>query len=358
MSDMSLHPKIAVILTSPFDKDDAKRIDAFVRAHPDATPFHLSGWSRAIERSCGQKAIALVAEDQDGRIAGVLPMTEVRSALFGKALVSSGFAVDGGVLAENETVAAGLIAAALEHARAQGFPTVELRGGSASGAGWHIDTETYLGFARELMGDDEAELLAIPRKQRAEVRKALGFDLTVETGNGPRDLDAHFAVYSESVRNLGTPVFPPALFKAMLEELGDGADILTVRHQGQPIASVLSLYWRGTVMPYWGGGTADARTWRANDLMYYALMLHARKAKDCTRFDFGRSKAGTGPAAFKRNWGFEGLPLSYAKMALDGGTPRDINPMSAKYRLQVAAWQKLPLWLANRIGPVIARGLG
>jgi Acetyltransferase (GNAT) domain len=121
---------------------------------------------------------------------------------------------------------------------------------------------------------------------------------------------------------------------------------------------VLSLYHGGTVMPYWGGGTADARTWRANDLMYYALMLHARKEKGCTRFDFGRSKTGTGPAAFKRNWGFEPQPLTYGKYAPDGQKPREINPLDPKYRLQVQLWQKLPLWLANMMGPMIAKGLG
>jgi FemAB-related protein (PEP-CTERM system-associated) len=221
-----------------------------------------------------------------------------------------------------------------------------------------VDSETYLGFSRPLAGDDDAELLAIPRKQRAEVRKALGFELTVETGSTARDRQAHFEVYATSVRNLGTPVFPPSLFAAVLDEFGEEADILTVRECGRPIASVLSLYWRGTVLPYWGGGTAEARTWRANDLMYYALMLHARKEKACNRFDFGRSKAGTGPAAFKRNWGFEPVPLSYAKLSLGGAPLRDINPMSAKYRFQVTAWQKLPLWLANRLGPLISRGLG
>ena len=175
---------------------------------------------------------------------------------------------------------------------------------------------------------------------------------------GTTERTEHYAVYSESVRNLGTPVFPRALFGAVLDELGEEADILTIRHEGSAIASVLNLYWRGTVMPYWGGGTRDARAWRANDLMYYALMCHARSAKDCTRFDFGRSKAGTGPAKFKHNWGFEGAPLSYAKLSLDGGEVRDINPMSPKYRMQVAAWQRLPLWLANRVGPLISRGLG
>ncbi len=336
----------------------ANAIDRYVREHSAATPFHLTAWSRAVTRACGQTNHYLVAEDGAGTIAGVLPLMAVHSPLFGRALVSSGFAVDGGVLAETPEIAAQLIGEALKLAERLSCPTIELRGGQMPpGDGWHHDDTTYVGFARDLAGDDEAELLTIPRKQRAEVRRALGFDLTVETGTALRDRDAHYNVYAESVRNLGTPVFPRALFTAVLDAFGEEADILTVRHEGRAIASALSLYWRNTVMPYWGGGTADARTWRANDLMYFALMRHAR-ARGCTRFDFGRSKAGTGPAAFKRNWGFEGVPLSYAKYGADGNALRDINPLSPKYRLQVAAWQKLPLWLANRVGPMIARGLG
>ncbi len=99
----------------------------------------------------------------------------------------------------------------------------------------------------------------------------------------------------------------PALFRAVLKEFGDSADILTIRSAGKPVASVVGLYMNGTVHPYWGGGTQAARGLRANDRMYFALMAHAR-TKGCTSFDFGRSKAGTGPAAFKKNWGFQGRP--------------------------------------------------
>ncbi len=336
---------------------DAKAIDQYVCLHALATPFHLSGWSRAVALGCGQRNHYLIAGD-GVYITGVLPLTVVHSPLFGRALVSSAFGVGGGVLADDEEIANALINKAVAMAERVSCPTVELRGGMmAAGAGWHHDETTYLGFVRDLAADEEAELLAIPRKQRAEVRRALGYNLTVETGISEADRAAHYGVYSESVRNLGTPVFPRALFDAVLNEFGDQADILTVRHEGVPIASVLSLYWRGTVMPYWGGGTAAARGWRANDLMYYALMNHAR-GRGATRFDFGRSKAGTGPAAFKRNWGFEGEPLAYAKYAADGEAPRDINPLNPKYRMQVALWQKLPLAVANRIGPMIARGLG
>ncbi len=91
--------------------------------------------------------------------------------------------------------------------------------------------------------------------------------------------------------------------------------------------------------------------------MYYSLMLHARK-RGGRRFDFGRSKFGTGAFAFKKNWGFEPQPLAYAVRTADGQAPRQINPLNPKYRLQIALWQRLPLAVANRIGPWIARGLG
>ena len=139
----------------------------------------------------------------------------------------------------------------------------------------------------------------------------------------------------------------------MLNEFGADADIVVVRKGGEALSTVFSLYMNGTVYPYWGGGTAAARGSRANELLYFALMKHAA-ARGCTRFDFGRSKFGTGAFAFKKNWGFESQPLVYARW----GEARETNPLSPKYRLQVALWRKLPLWLAKRLGPPIARGLG
>ncbi len=339
------------------DAKEAARIDAFVRAHPEATPFHLPAWSIAVAKGCGQRDHMLVAERFDGSLAGILPLTEVRSPLFGRALVSAGFGVGGGILAESNAAIVALGDASWALAQRLDCPTLELRGGEVPGAAWLTDAHTYLGFTRPLAQDDDAELAAIPRKQRAEVRKSLAQPLEISVGRHQSDAEAHYGVYAESVRNLGTPVFPARLFRSVLTEFGESADILTVHWQGKAVASVLNLYLNGTVYPYWGGGTPAARTLRANDRMYFALMAHAR-ARGCTMFDFGRSKAGTGAAAFKKNWGFEGLPLLYAKRVAEGETPREINPLSPKYRLQVQAWQRLPLWAANLIGPLISKGLG
>lgn len=335
----------------------ATEIDAYVRAHAEGSPFHLSAWQLAVAEGCRQTAHFLIARVDGEAIAGILPLTEIHSPLFGRALVSAGFAVGGGILADDPGIAQALADAAWALADRLSCPTVELRGGLLPSAGWLIKEGAHAGFVRALAADDAAELLAIPRKQRAEVRKAFDQGLVVETGRSERDRDAHYAIYSESVRNLGTPVFPRALFEAVLDRFGDDADILTVRKDGAAVASVLSLYHGGAVMPYWGGGTHGARALRANDLMYYALMGHAR-GRGCDRFDFGRSKTATGAFAFKKNWGFEPQPLRYAVRTADGAEPRDINPLSPRYRLQIALWQRLPLAVANRIGPMIARGLG
>lgn len=326
---------------APADRD---AIAGFVTAASDAQPFHLPQWSEAVERAAGHKAVCLIAE-RHGTIVGLLPLSDVRSPLFGRALVSTGFGVGGGVLGQGVDA---LAEAAWTLARARSCASVELRGGPVP-EGWDRREGVHAGFARDLPAGEDEILAAIPRKQRAEVRRAQGLGLDVTIG---RDLDAHHRVYAESVRNLGTPVFPRTLFEEMLAAFGEEANILTISRNGKPLSSVLSFYFNNAVYPYWGGGTAEARQWRANELAYYELMRHAAR-RGCTRFDFGRSKLGTGAYAFKKNWGFEPRPLVYATK----GEAREVNPLSPRYRLQVEAWKKLPLWLANRLGPPIARGL-
>lgn len=356
MNAPMLRSKITVRHADLRDPNEVARLDAWVMAHENGLPFHRPKWLKAIEAGTRQTAHCLIAESA-GEIAAILPFHLVHSPLFGRALVSSGFAVGGGILSDSQTATRRLAAVICNLAEQWSCPTVELRGGALPGGKWIEKRDAHANFLKPLHADDEAELLAIPRKQRAEVRKGIESGLTTKAGRGQRDLDWHYAIYAESVRNLGTPVFPKSLMESVLEAFPDDADILTVLHEGRPVASVLSLYHNGTVMPYWGGGVWDARKLRANDVMYYALMNHARQ-RGCTRFDFGRSKTGSGAYSFKKNWGFEPEPMAYAVYTADGHEPRDVNPNSPKYKAQIALWQKLPLPIANLLGPWIAKGLG
>lgn len=323
-------------------------------AHADATAFHQPGWMRAVERATGHEALVAWVR-RGGEPVAAVPLTFARSRLFGRALVGSGFAVDGGAVVADEAAAAELSHAVRDFATRQRV-AVELRGGAPL-PDFTPAPQSHVTFARDIAGDRDSLLKAIPRKQRAEVRKSFERGLTVTHGTDAHHRAAHHAVYAESVRNLGTPVFPRALFDAVLDEPGLDGDISVVRDPGgAPLSAVLTLYHRGTAMPYWGGGTVAARSERANEALYFGLMEHA-VARGCTRFDFGRSKVGSGPAAFKKNWGFDAREVRAFGWSPAGVRPRSVDSLSAANAWKTRLWQRLPLPVANLIGPPIARGL-
>lgn len=350
-----LRPSVAIV--RPGDVAALAEIERWLAARPDAVPFHRPAWVCAVARGTGQEALFLLARDGAGAIIGLLPLNLIHSPLFGRALVSSGFAVDGGILADTPAIVSELAEAAVRLADERACTTVELRGGAAPGQDWTIRSGAYLNFARPLQKDDEAELLAIPKKHRAEVRKGLERGYRIETGRSDRLRDIHYALYRRSVHNLGTPVFPRALFEEVMDGFGEAADILVVFDGTTPLSAVISLYHGKACMPYWHGADLNARKSRSNEVCYFRLMGHAR-ARGCTIFDFGRSKVGTGPALWKKTWGFEAEPLDYFVHAAPGHEARDVNPLSPQYRRKVELWKRLPRPVADTLGPWIARGLG
>ena len=331
--------------------------DAFVAAFPASTFFHRAAWRDVIARAFGHAPLYAFAE-RDGAIVGVLPLFHKTSLLFGNALVSTPFCVYGGPLAADDEAAAALAAYAADKMRACGVPSVEFRHGPAEAApladGWVEGPARYVTFRKPITEDDEANLQAIPRKQRAMVRKGIGNGLASRVD---ASIDPFYRIYAESVRNLGTPVFSRRYFRLLLEIFADCADILTVLDDGAPVAAVLNFYFRDEVLPYYGGGTERARSRAANDFMYWEVMRRAA-ARGVRLFDFGRSKLGTGAFSFKKNWGFSPTPLRYRYLLAEGAAIPDTNPLNPKYRLMIATWKRLPLALANVLGPPIVRGIG
>jgi len=293
--------------------------DRFVEQCPNATFFHLTGWRRVIERSFGHRSFYLYAE-RAGAIEGVLPLFHVKSALFGKALISLPFCVYGGPATMDDEARNALDRAARDLADRLDVGHVEYR---------HLE-------------------------QRAMVRKGLKLGVRSELDD---DCARLHRVYSVSVRNLGTPVFPRRYFEELKRVFGDACEILVLTHQGAPVSGVMSFYFRDQVLPYYGGGTEQARVVAANDVMYWEVMRRA-----CERgyrlFDFGRSKRGTGAFDFKKNWGFPVEPLHYQFVMRRGGKPPEINPLNPKFRIFVETWKRLPLGVANALGPHIVRYLG
>ncbi len=161
------HARETIALADLEDRTEVARIERFV-ADMGGTPFHRPAWLLAVQFGTGQRATGLLGE-KNGEVTGWLPLSEVRSPLFAPALVSSGFGVGGGVLADDVETAHRLCRSAQELAVRRACASVELRGGDAP-TEWSMRSDSHANFAAPLAPDDEHQLLAIPRKQRAEVR--------------------------------------------------------------------------------------------------------------------------------------------------------------------------------------------
>ncbi|MGH8117745.1 MAG: FemAB family XrtA/PEP-CTERM system-associated protein [Rhodanobacteraceae bacterium] len=331
---------------------DAARWDAFVDAAPEATFFHRVAWRDVIEQGLGHRCHYLYAE-RDGAISGVLPLAEVRSWLFGHALISTPFCVYGGVIADDAESESSLTRAAADLAGKLRVDYLELRDRELRHPDWLVK-HLYVGFRKPLAPDDDANLKAIPRKQRAMVRKGIGFGLVARhDGN----VDEFYRVYAESVRNLGTPVLPRRWYARLTETFGDACEITVVTHEGKTVAAVMSFYFRDEVHPYYGGSVWRGRDLAANDFMYWSVMQRA-VARGARVFDFGRSKEDTGSYHFKKHWGFEPQPLPYAYQLVRAREMPNVSPTNRKYSLFIKAWQRLPLPVSCAVGPFLARDLG
>ena len=338
---------------APSDEGNARRWDEFVFACPEASFFHRSAWQSILRDVFRHPTYFLYAE-QAGEIQGVLPMAHVKSLLFGNALIAMPFAVYGGIAANNQDAAQALEDEAQRLAKTLDVEHLEFRNVAPRHSDWPTQ-DLYVTFRKEILPDVEANMLAIPRKQRAMVRKGIKNDL-VSTVD--RNADRFFKLFADNVHRHGTPAMPKRYFDTLLKVFGNDCEVLTVTApDGQLLSSVLSFYFRDEVLPYYAGDDESARHLAANDFKYWELMR-----RSCERgiklFDYGRSKTGTGPYAFKKNWGFEPQPLHYEYCLYKrDGIPQN-NPNNTKYKLFIEAWRRMPIGLANWLGPHIVRNLG
>jgi FemAB-related protein (PEP-CTERM system-associated) len=342
----------SAVTTRKLSAAEAPAWDGFVRGHPEGTFFHLSAWQRVLGRAFGHRAHYLLAE-RGGRICGVLPLAEVKSLLFGHTLVSTPFCVYGGIVAEDDAAVAALREHACALARELGVDQLELRSRRRMNPDWPAK-DLYVTFRKAIQPESEANMLAIPRKQRAMVRKGIERGLRSEMDQG---VERIYALYSESLRNLGTPVFSRRYLEILREEFGKDCEVLTVIGKNGPVASVLSFLFRDEVLPYYGGGSAAARAVAGNDFMYWEVMERARQ-HGSRLFDYGRSKRGSGSFDFKKNWGFEAEPLYYEYYLVRAKELPNLSPTNPRYEAMIRLWRRLPLAVTRLVGPAIAKYLG
>ena len=340
-------------------KDNYQQWNEYVTTKEDGTFFHLAEWQQVIEKAFGHKTYMYYAlSKKEGleageKIVGVLPLCHVKSMLFGNNLVSMPFTVYGGIIADSDEIRQKLQQQACELAEKLKVDSLEMRERKINNPDWPTK-ELYVTFRKEISDDEEENMKAIPRKQRAMVRKGIKAELVSEVDE---NIDRFFDAYSHSVWRLGTPVFAKKYFQILKDTFKENCDIVTITKDGEVVASVMNFYFRDQVLPYYGGGKDSARALAGNDFMYWEVMRRAVE-KGCKVFDFGRSKEGTGAYSFKKNWGFTPEPLPYQYYLVKADEMPEINPNNPKYKFFIDTWKKMPLGISRVLGPMISKNLG
>lgn len=334
------------------DRASVERWERFVQACPQATFFHRAGWQSVVAGSFGHTPHFLQALE-GAELVGILPLAHVRSRLFGNSLTGLPLASYGGIAALNEGARQALQARAVELARELRVDHLELRNTDKQ-QDWPTQ-DLYVAFKMPIPAVLDDRMLGLPQKRRNMVRKALKLGLHAVADD---TVESFFPVFAENARDHGTPTLPKRYFQALQAQFGGDCRILSIyTAAGLCISSILCFFHKGEVLAYYAGERPQARGTAANDLKYWEVMKWAQ-AHGCTTFDIGRSKKGTGSYDFKRLWGFEPVQLHYQYQLFNRDTIPQNNPNNPRDRLLIQTWQRLPLPVANLVGPWVVRGLG
>jgi FemAB-related protein (PEP-CTERM system-associated) len=328
--------------------------DAYVASHPRATGYHAWAWRRVFERAFGHECVYLAAHDESGGITGVLPLVGFRSRLFGRFLVSLPFVNYGGVLASGDDARRALVAAAAGAAAERRCTHVELRHVNRECDDLAVKTHKVT-MLLSLEGDAETAWKRLDNKVRNQVRKAEKSGLVAAAG-GAELLPEFYPVFARNMRDLGTPVYSPRLFDEVFAQMPDRAAVFVVRKDTVTVAAGIGLTWRDTIEVPWASSLREYRQMCPNMMLYWAAIRHA-VASGFRTFDFGRSTPNEGTFQFKKQWGAEPLPLHWEYWLGAGVAMPDQSPKNPKFSLAVRAWQRMPLWLANTLGPRIVRDI-
>jgi FemAB-related protein (PEP-CTERM system-associated) len=328
--------------------------DTYVLGTPLSSGYHLAGWRRIIEQAFGHQTYYLSVKGPEGTVQGVVPLVLLASRGFGRFLVSLPFVNYGGLLANSQEVRSLLEAFTIEQAKALSADHIELRHEEAMNTSW-VSSERKVSMRLPLPSSYDELVKGFPSKLRSQVRRAQKEGMLAKVG-GREFLDPFYRVFSRCMRDLGTPVYGKGFFSKILESFPKEARICVVSLDGTPVAAGFLYGFRSSLEIPWAASDKRFNKLAPNMLLYGTVLEYACQ-QGFQVFDFGRSTPDSGTYRFKAQWGAKPKQLHWYYW-MNGGRPvPQLNPQNPKYALAIRLWQKLPLMVANVLGPHIVKHL-
>jgi len=373
--------------------DEAAAWDRFVMSHPKAGVYHLFGWQQVISKAYNHKTYYLVAirseaqkNGNDADIIGILPLVHLKHFIFGNYLISIPFFDSGGVLANNETTARALLEYALNlgkelkatciemrHSEPLAFkhenkhvPTCQSPGNSgiqqASSTakdtirGTRVTTKSHrVRMVLELPGSSEILMKSFKAKLRSQIKKPLKEGLHAKVG-GVELLNDFYSVFSENMRDLGSPVHSKELIGSALTVFSDIARIVIVYSQNEPLACSVAIGFKQTLSNPWASALRKFSAMSPNMLLYWTMLEYACQ-EGFTQFDFGRSSPKEGTYKFKKQWGAQPHAFHWQYFWLNGSAEEQSVDKS-HFTKMIEYWKKLPVPVTRVFGPMIRKHIG
>ncbi len=323
--------------------------DAFVRATPGHTAFHRAAWLRTMHEALGHRVFALEARDGDDALVGVLPLAQVKSALFGNFLMSMPFASYGGPLGAPD-VCQRLTADAIALASASGCTLLELRGRGPLPVALPVSNRKIT-VVLPMDGGADAVFKRFDSKLRSQIRRSEREGVVVRFGSELRR--DFYQVFSRHMRDLGTPALGANFFDCLADMYGDDMVFAVAYLNEVPIACAAGFHWGTEFEITWASALLEFKKIAPNMALYWRLMEHVMH-RGASLFNFGRCTAGSNTHKFKRQWGSTDEPLFWYQWN-PGSTPASTPAPGGKFALAEAIWCRLPVPLTRRVGPYIAR---
>lgn len=327
--------------------------DSYVLQHGSATHCHRWAWKTVIENAFAVSTYYLIASE-GGQVRGVLPLAWQKSLLFGSFITSLPFLNAGGPLADSVEIEQALVSHAIEIAQETGAARLQMR----CRGEYRLDlpaSSHKVAVVRQLSRDTEAMWKALNSNNRRKVNKATKAGMTA-AAEGAGSLDIFYEIFADNMRNLGTPVYAKSFFGEVLRAFPQDTDIIVVRLEGKPIAAAFVISFRDWVEATWMCSHWRYLPLQPNMLLYWTIMRIAGE-RGFNWLDFGRSTRDSGTHKFKQLWDTTDVPLPWASWTKDGKAPSELSPANPKYQLATRLWTKVPLSIANRIGPLLVRNL-
>lgn len=325
--------------------------DKFVAAQHEGSFYHCYGWKALNERILGHSALFIEARE-GATLTGVLPLVLTRSRIFGRILCSMPFVNYGGPVALDATTTQQLMLAAQEHAAQLQAHYLEIRSASPLDTSMLASTHK-ISMTLDLAPDPDQLWNKFSSKHRTAIRRVYKDGLCVVSG-GRELLPEFYAVMQSSWRDLGTPLYSPHYFEAIVDEFPAETRVFVCRREGEAVAVAFNGYFAGKVEGMWAGMTRAGHDMGANYVLYWEMIKDACE-RGYRRYHLGRSTAGSGAEVFKKKWNAEPSQLYWYYHFPRGAEKHVINVNHPTFHYGIAAWRRMPLWATRVIGPHLAR---